>query len=129
MDLGHFEDELDRHGADLSRWPAGARAGATALLNAAPAARAALDAMRRLEDLLRLDASAGPPHAAGRFAAAAMRHRQSARPAVTRTAWAAAAVAAMAFGLVVGDLLPDRHADPANLVSAAFATPDPIDVD
>lgn len=132
MDFAQFEHLLDLHGSDLSRWPPHARDAATELMAEAPEARTALEAMQRLDDALRHDRSAVAPHPhqfAQRLAAVAMRHRQSARPVVMRTAWAAAACAVMAFGLVVGDLLPDRHADPTNLINAAFSTPDQVDVD
>jgi hypothetical protein len=52
MDLDTFQDRLDSHGADLSRWPEAERAAAADLLARSAPARAALDGARRLENLL-----------------------------------------------------------------------------
>ena len=132
MDLAQFEHDLDRYGGDLDRWPAAARAAADALISTAPVAGMRLALMQRLEAALRADGRADvAPLVLGRLAATAGRHKQ-ARPTqrvAVRAAWAATAAAALTFGLVVGDLLPDRHIDPARLMSAAFAPQETIDVD
>ena len=49
LTLRRFRTMADSYGADLLRWPDGARAEAQALLNASPAARALLDEARTLD--------------------------------------------------------------------------------
>jgi hypothetical protein len=53
MNIKQFEALLARHGADPASWPAREASAARALLDGSPAARQALDAVRRLELALR----------------------------------------------------------------------------
>lgn len=57
LSLPAFEDLLDRWGDEIERWPAEWRTPARRLLAASAAARASLDEVRRLRELLR----AAPP--------------------------------------------------------------------
>jgi hypothetical protein len=52
MKLAEFQDVLDRRGSDLAAWPDELRVAAERLVAAEPAARARLDAARRLDDFL-----------------------------------------------------------------------------
>ena len=52
LTLRRFRTMADSYGADLLRWPDGARAEAQALLKASPAARALLDEARTLDDAI-----------------------------------------------------------------------------
>jgi hypothetical protein len=96
-----FEELLDRHGADLARWPHEARAAAEAFLTVSARANTQLAAMRDVEAyLMGSRATAGD----GAYAAVAIR-RARVRPArrvVSRAGWAAAAAAALAMGVFVG---------------------------
>ncbi len=96
-----FEDLLDRHGANLARWPDGARAEAEALLHGSERAKIALSTMRAVEAYL-----AGSRAMAGAttYATVATRRAQirPARRAAVRAGWAAAAAAALAMGVFVG---------------------------
>ena len=132
MDLTAFEDGLDRYGGDLLRWPAELRAGAEAVLRIDAAARAELAALEAAESGLR---AARRPHerspAIARLAAAASRGRQTGpgTRVARRTAVAATMAAALAVGVVLGGLLPDRSGETAGLAEAALSVPEPGDVD
>jgi hypothetical protein len=52
MNLVEFQDLLDRHGEDLSLWPAPQQRAAAVLLEASEPARAALDEARQLRQAL-----------------------------------------------------------------------------
>ena len=52
MDLADFENALDRHGAELDRWPAPLAPQARELLEASAPARRLLEEARRLEAVL-----------------------------------------------------------------------------
>jgi hypothetical protein len=100
MDRERFVELLDAYGADLSRWPANARAAGAAYAAQAPEA-AALITEARVVDLI-LDAARGSdelsPDLAARVLASAPRAQ---RPAFDRRAMFALAACAV-FGVVLG---------------------------
>lgn len=125
-----FEDLIDRHGGDLTRWPVGLRAEATTLLQSSAPARDALAAMREVERFL--TASHAPALDPEAMAARASR-RPQVRPVnryVAKTGWSAAAAALLAIGVLVGrtgGLIGDD--DPSTTLARALASTEIIDVD
>lgn len=124
MDLRTFENGLDRWGGVGERWPRAAREGAEALLASSAAARALQAEMAVVESVL----AEAPAGAAGgaRFAAMATRQPQQrpGSPVARRLGWGAAAAAALALGLVVGDAgRGARHEDGAAQVLASALGP------
>lgn len=105
LSLAAFGDLLDRHGADLERWPADVRAAAGALLAGDPAAVRLHGEARRLDALLAAATAAPPPDAA--FVGRVM-GRIEGRVAARETAFhftrrlAFASVTALTFCLVAG---------------------------
>jgi hypothetical protein len=127
-----FEYALDLYGGDLDRWPVALRDTAERLTATLPVAREKLDAMRHVESALRADAQAAARSAGlDRLAASAVRHRQMRRTqrVAIRAAWITTAAATLALGVIVGNVLPQRHADAARLMSVALSPPETIDVD
>ena len=113
--LDHLEDLLDRHGAAPQDWPAAERAGALALIEADPAARALVDAEARLGRLMAayVDPVAVPDGLRSRILAAAPaanRPRQPRWRSLLGGLWpfeagwqpASALAAAAALGLFLG---------------------------
>lgn len=133
-DLQLFEDNLDRWGGDLARWPLDARRDAATLLAGSALARALHAAMLEVERVL------APPLAnedAGftDFAAVATRRPQEkarrVSPTVRRAGWGAAAAAALVLGMVVGDSNLGGHDDSPDQVLASALGPSvgSVDVD
>lgn len=116
MNLESFEDELDRRGADLERWPADVRAGAEALLMRSEPARGLLEEARRLDalfdDVPRAEASA---ELRRRLAEIPIRYPRSeaAWQWPFESAWRPllGLALAAAFGVVVGGVTPTEVAD------------------
>jgi hypothetical protein len=130
MTLLEFEDLIDRHGGDLTRWPVGPRGEAAKLLQSSAPARAALAAMREVERFLTVSHAPSLDHEA--MAARASRRPQS-RPVnryVTKTGWSAAAAALLAIGILfgrTGGITGDD--DPSTTLARALASTEIIDVD
>lgn len=148
LTLRRFRTMADSYGADLLRWPDGARAEAQALLKASPAARALLDEARTLDDAIEAagaseDAVLWEPDGQdaamarlrsgveARIAASAER-----RPTFRRTGWASALHTrrvgmatgggfAIAAGLLIGAIY---SSDPATDSVLTLLQPVPIHV-
>lgn len=131
MNLSAFENHLDRHGSDLVRWPSDMRAGAAALLETTPRARALLRAMEDVEALLRVR-RAPSPEGVEMIAAMATRHRQLVphRRLSRGAGWSAAAGIALFLGGILGGAAPQQHEDnPEVVLAASLDATGAIDVD
>lgn len=73
MNATEFEDLIDRHGEDLSRWPDVKREAAVVLLRCSPAARAVLEEARLIRDALSAPKVLAPAGLADRIFAQAFR--------------------------------------------------------
>jgi len=112
-DIQEVLDWLDLYGGRLENWPPLARAAAEVTLEYSPDARAALAAMRRVEEALMrsqaIDAGGVDAIAARAMQAPQMDGR---RILMRRLPWAAAAAAALLAGFYVG-VMPAEHNDTA----------------
>jgi hypothetical protein len=91
MNLAEFRDRLDSDGPALSRWPDERRAAAERLLGADPAAQAALDEARRLDELIaRVMQPAAPAASADRVLRALARPLPPQRRSPLSRLWPAA---------------------------------------
>lgn len=132
-DLQTFEDDMDRWGGDLVRWPRDARRDAEALLAGSAPARALQAAMIEVERALALP----PGDDAGftDFAAIATRRPQERLRRTSSMArhagWGAAIAAALVLGIVVGDVNLGGHDDSPDQVLASALGPSvgTLDVD
>lgn len=132
-----FEDDLDRFGGTLARWPAGARREAEALLAGSSDARALHAAMVRMEYALALPAL-DDAAASRRFASIATCSPQQrlsllrrAPPILARAACGAAVAAALVLGVLVGDVTRGARDDGPDQVLASALGPavGAVDVD
>ena len=125
-DLQTFEDDLDRWGGALARWPLDARHDAEALLAGSAPARALHASMIEVERVLALPLADGAGFTD--FAANATRRPQDkpsllrrASPMARRAGWGAAIAAALVLGIVVGDLnLGGRDDSPDQVLASAL---------
>ena len=137
IDVGAFEDHLDRFGGDLGRWPVELAREAEALLAASPQARAAKAATDAVEAYLRTGSPAArSPDTALGMAASAMRQRQITRAtrSVLGGAWGAAAAAALVLGVMVGHVQSTGSSEgfddsPDQVVTSALDATGTADVD
>ena len=138
--LQTFEDDLDRWGGALERWPPDARREAEALLAGSARARALHGATTTMEVALSLSNFGGAYDAADfhRFAAVATLHPQDrpsllrrTPPMLRRAGWGAAIAAALVLGILVGDIAPGGRDDGPDqvLASALGASVGTVDVD
>ena len=134
IDLQTFEDNLDRWGGTLARWPTEARGDAETLLAASTPARALHASMVELERALALPGFPG----LDRFAAVATQRPQEKPPMLRRTppmvrraGWGAAVAAALVLGIMVGDVTFVVHDDNPDQVLASALGPSvgTVDVD
>ena len=127
MTPGEFEDLLDRHGGEATRWPPAQRAPAEELLAASPAARDALARMREVEDYLA--ASRQPAPESGRLAVRAQRARQRRRPAARlgRIGWPAAAAALFLLGIQLGAADAEHDDEPSITLAGTLASAGAVD--
>ena len=134
IDLQTFEDNLDRWGGALERWPTEARGDAEALLAASVPARALHASMIEIERALALPGFAG----LDRFAAVATQRPQEkpsmlrrAPPILRRAGWGAAIAAVLVLGIMVGDVTLVVHDDNPDQVLASALGPSvgTVDVD
>lgn len=130
IDLHAFEDNLDRWGGDLARWPAAARRDAETALAGSVPARALHAATLEMERALDL-----PSFEPGftDFAAVAMRRPQERRtpPVLRRAGWGAAVAAALVLGIMAGDITPGGFDESPDQVLASALGPSAgaVDVD
>jgi hypothetical protein len=75
MDVGEFEDLIDRLGEDLTRWPDDRRLAAEALLASSSAARALLDEAKLIRAALSAPPVRAPAGLADRIVTAAARQK------------------------------------------------------
>jgi hypothetical protein len=125
-----FEDLIDRHGGDLTRWPAGLRAEAAALLRLSVPARDALAAMREVERFLAASDAPTRDHQAMAARASRRPQRRPVHRYVAKTGWSAAAAVLLAIGILIGrtgGLIGDD--DPSTTLARALASTEIIDVD
>ena len=138
MNTPAFEDLLDRHGADLSRWPSELRNGAAALLAASAEARDLHAAMATVEEAIRAT-SLGPAPAdsartavSSHWAAVAMRCPQARRvsPVLRNAKFGAAIAAALVLGMLVGTMrFEPTEISPDQVVTSALESAGSVDVD
>ncbi len=133
MDLQTFEDDLDRWGGALARWPLDARREAEALLARSAPARALHASMIEVERVLALPLADDAGFTD--FAANATRRPQErlrrASPMVRRAGWGTAIAAALVLGIMVGDVNLGGHDDSPDQVLASALGPSmgTVDVD
>src|SRR5262249_19723706 len=108
MRLDEFEDLLDRHGEDVTAWPAPDRDAGLALLHGSPAARALIEEAQALRRALNDDdPPAAPAHWADRAIASAVQPQMVSPPTVSLRA-------ALVFGVCFASgfalsLVPDLN--------------------
>ena len=135
MDIAGFEDNLDRYGGDLERWPTRERTAADELLAVSSAAQALLAEMRVVEVALVRASSMQPDKGdIDRLVARASAGHQEtrARRMVLRAGVGTAAAAALALGILVGGLWPapaTHDMSPDRVLAAALDTGGAGDVD
>jgi anti-sigma factor RsiW len=117
MTRDQFNAALDRHGGDLSRWPASLRQEAEALIAGDAGAASEFETARRLDALLAEAVAPSRVDAAliGRIVSRPGARRSEAvfRPTRRLIGWASAAMAAtLVIGFVAGTVLPaDQSSD------------------
>ncbi len=117
MTRDQFNAALDRHGGDLSRWPASLRQEAEALIAGDADAASEFETARRLDALLAEAVAPSRVDAAliGRIVSRPGARRSEAvfRPTRRLIGWASAAMAAtLVIGFVAGTVLPaDQSSD------------------
>ena len=119
MELQHFLEHLDELGPDLERWPAAIRQDARKLLEQSPAAADALADAKTLANLLAaLPPVRAPAHLAGRIAGAVADPPQRLLDWLGASLWrpAVAAGLPLAFGFLVGVLLPPSQTDDSEMM-------------
>ena len=125
MDVGAFEDLIDRLGEDLSLWPEAQRAAALELLASSADARVLYDEARMLRQALAAPPVRAPAGLADRIVAAAgkLRAESVAAPAVAETTTESGA--AGRSGKVLPVLLLALYLLPLLAMSAAAECEDP----
>jgi hypothetical protein len=108
MQIEEFEDLIDCHGEDVTKWPESDRGAALALLEHSQAARALLAEAQELRRAFgSADRVAAPPALTGRILAQAMP-----TPALASRAWSLRPALILSFCFAIGftlSLLPDQQ--------------------